>query len=424
LTGWAAYLVAARWTGDQVAGLLSGMLIGVNAHTLTRLPHLQAQHVEFLLLALLALDRFLAEPRIRDAWRVALWFVLQALTSVYLLVLSAFAIAAATLSRPQNWWGRRLWPVLWRGALAGGAAAALLLILLAPYWLVRTEQGLTRTLVEDQMDAASLADYLSTPSWIHYDWWSHRWFPGSTALFPGVGALVLAGVAVASGVAFRDPRARMCLAAGVCGVLISFGIHMPGYATLWTLLPPLQAIRAPVRFGYLAIVAIGLLAGFGLAWLRTRLASGRWTATAAVALLLAAAEPFTAPMHLMPFDGIPDVYRHLRDEEHAIVVEMPFYHPHEFQRNAVYMLNSTAHWKPLLNGYSGFKPATYDDAYEGLAEFPDDTAIATLRARGVTHVVVHLERYPDGMSAILARAPALVPVATEGSIVIYRLLPV
>jgi hypothetical protein len=52
-------LVVLRWTGSTVAGILAGMLYAFNAHLLTRLVHLQALHIEFLPLALLALDQVL-----------------------------------------------------------------------------------------------------------------------------------------------------------------------------------------------------------------------------------------------------------------------------------------------------------------------------------------------------------------------------
>ena len=59
LTGWATCLVAARWTGSWTAGGIAGITAAFNAHTLTRLPHLQALHVEFFPLALAALDSLL-----------------------------------------------------------------------------------------------------------------------------------------------------------------------------------------------------------------------------------------------------------------------------------------------------------------------------------------------------------------------------
>src|SRR5262249_3792193 len=74
LSGWAMCYVVARWTDDWIAGLVSGVLFAFNAHSMTRLPHLQAQHVEFLPLALFSLDALLREPRLGHALRLALWY--------------------------------------------------------------------------------------------------------------------------------------------------------------------------------------------------------------------------------------------------------------------------------------------------------------------------------------------------------------
>ena len=82
LTGFAMCLVVARWTDDWAAGIVAGILAAFNGHLLTRMPHLQALHVEFLPLALLALDRLLRTPRVRHAVSLAAWFTLQALASV------------------------------------------------------------------------------------------------------------------------------------------------------------------------------------------------------------------------------------------------------------------------------------------------------------------------------------------------------
>src|SRR5262249_5160174 len=44
LSGWAGYLLAWRWTGDAIAAIVGGTIVAFNAHTLTRLPQLQALH--------------------------------------------------------------------------------------------------------------------------------------------------------------------------------------------------------------------------------------------------------------------------------------------------------------------------------------------------------------------------------------------
>src|SRR5438445_6530134 len=100
LTGWVTSLVVHHWTKDWTAGIVAGSVMAFNAHTLTRLPHLHASHVEFLLLTLFALDRTLRLPTVRNALLLAAMFVLQALTSNYHMVFTLAALAAAMLVRP------------------------------------------------------------------------------------------------------------------------------------------------------------------------------------------------------------------------------------------------------------------------------------------------------------------------------------
>src|SRR6478672_7136885 len=107
LTAWTTSLVMARWTGSRVAGLLSGCLMAFNAMTLTRFAEIQDQHFEFFPLALWALDRLLTTPRLRYAFELAGWFVLQALTCGYLLAFTSLSLIAAVLARPADWIGRR-----------------------------------------------------------------------------------------------------------------------------------------------------------------------------------------------------------------------------------------------------------------------------------------------------------------------------
>ena len=93
LSAWAMWLLLKRWTGSSAAGAVAGSLLAFNAHTLTRLPHLQALHLEFMPVVLLALDRLLVERRARDAVLLGVACALQGLTSNYLLVFTAMAAA-------------------------------------------------------------------------------------------------------------------------------------------------------------------------------------------------------------------------------------------------------------------------------------------------------------------------------------------
>jgi hypothetical protein len=420
LTAWTISIVTARWTDDWISGILAGIIGGFNAHTISRLPHLQAQHGEFLPLALYALDQTLREPRIAHATRLALWFVLQSLTSVYLLVFTAFSLTVGALARPEDWLGARLKRIALMVAVAASVAVLALVPFLLPYWRAYSSQGLTRSLVDARWFAASAWDYLTTPGRLHGEWWSYR-FATPNSLFPGIAGLALTGVALVTGVAFRDRRARMCLAMGLCGVALSFGARLPGYDLLYRVIPLLHAVRAPARFGYLAIIAVAILAGFGLRELQRRLSERQSTMVAAAALAFAVIEPFRAPLYLPRFEPIAPIYQQLRSVQNAVVIELPFPHPWAIFHNARYMLNSTEHWKPLVNGYSGFVPISYRQHYDQLAGFPDEKSMNALHELGVTHLFVHVDQLGETAAARVDQMTALTRLASEGPIVLYRL---
>jgi hypothetical protein len=427
LTAWTMGLVMFRWTGDVGAAIVAGLLLAFNAHTLTRLTHLQAMHLEFLPPAIYALDRLLVRPRVATAIGLGIAIALQSLTSNYLLVAMAFAIAAAVAVRPREWIGRRRLPTFALLTLAATIASLMLLPFLIPYLHVRNEQGLVRSLAVASMYDASWRDYLAAGGRFHFDSWSGPFWTGANAaLFPGVLATVLAGVTVVTGRIWRDPTLRVWMALGIAGLLLSFGTKLPGYATLYQVFPLLQGIRATVRLGYLVLVAIAALAGFGLAqlngtaWLRENRRRGILSIAAIIVVSL---EATRVPLGYVERYTIPTVYRVLAHERDGAVVELPLPPRREFAVNAPYLLNSTIGWWPLVNGYSGFSPPRYTTWVTDLLSFPSDSAIAALRAGGVRYVVIHRRelgfQHPGVLEAV-ASTPVLRQMMADGNIEIYR----
>jgi hypothetical protein len=428
LTGWTMSLVLRRWTGDAWAAIVAGLLMAFNAHSLTRLANLQAMHAEFLPLAVYALDRLLVKPRLLTAAGLAAAIALQALTSNYLLVMTAFAMVAAALVRPTDWLGAGRTRTLALVAGAAAVASAALVPFLLPYLHANRNQGLVRSLQAVAVYQGSWRDYLTTGSRLHFDTWSARfWTEMRAALFPGIVGVLLTAVSIVTGLAWRDRRARLWLAVGGAGLLLSFGTRTPGYVLLYHVVPLLQGIRAPVRLGYLVLTAVAALSGFALAWLN-RLAwmthGRRRVLIGTLAGALVTVEAARLPIGWVPAYQVPDVYTMLAFERSHGVVELPLPPPAAFGRNAPYMLNSMVGWWPLVNGYSGFLPDSYLQRRVELALFPADEAIGALRRLGVEHVVVHREefsnRWPDALQRLDA-APALRPVAVAGDIAIYRI---
>ena len=109
----------------------------------------------------------------------------------------------------------------------------------------------------------------------------------------------------------------------------------------------------------------------------------------------------------------------------VVLVEAPFYPPQAVFENGGYVLASTAHWRPLMNGYSGYTPTSYREYAASFWFFPEDFAIQAMRRAGVTHVMVHPSRFYQDAEKVMAQvaaSPYLERVAIgRGGMVLYRL---
>ncbi|RPJ75887.1 MAG: hypothetical protein EHM24_03395 [Acidobacteria bacterium] len=448
LTGWAMCHLVVRWTGSWPAGLVAGSLAAFNAHTLTRLAHLQAQHLEFLPLALMAFDRLLVSATrqpaeasggagspsadeghqrgaavpgasVRDALKTGAWFAVQGLTSGYFLVFSAVSMAAAAVARTPEWLGRRARHVVPLLVLAAVTAAVLLLPFMLPYRFVRQEYQLVRSLREIGIYSAVPTDYLATGARLHWPW-AAGFFRGD-GLFPGVVALLAAATTVATGLAFRDRRARMWLAIGLATCCLSFGTNFTPYSWLFGHVPLFDAIRAPIRFGQFTLLSVAALAGFGVAWWVGRISSPRIRVAAAILLVAAVnAEALRAPLGYFEYKGEARILKRLAAQPDAVVAYFPFFSlPGQVGLNGRYMLSSTLNWKPMLNGYSGHMPASFYRHAAGLRTFPLPETIEYLRSVGVTHVVVDTNELSAPRLGLLPQATGLGFLAAEGHIRLY-----
>ena len=240
--------------------------------------------------------------------------------------------------------------------IAGAISAMALAPFLFPYYEVSRDQGLVRSVNEVAHYSAGWRDYLVTGGRLHYTLWSHAFFEGRTALFPGVTAVILSAIAIANPRYLRDPRVRMTAAIGLLGLAFSFGPSLPGYAWLHEHVPLLGGIRNAARWCWLLLAAVAILAGFGAAALET--ANPRaWRLMPALVCALVTIESIRTPVGYTPFTAIPRIYDRLANESTAVVAEFPFYSGGSVSRNGPYVPANTRYFKPLMNGYSGFQPA-------------------------------------------------------------------
>jgi hypothetical protein len=221
----------------------------------------------------------------------------------------------------------------------------------------------------------------------------------------------------------RDRRRALTLVTLlVVGIVLSLGTHTALYETLHRWIAPVRGIRVPARFGYLALVAIAIAAAAGLravlTMVRARSRRPRLDAyLVATAVVLATMEAWQGPVAAVPFTRLPRIYMQLpRPPAPVRLVEVPFYPADAVHENAEYVLNSTLHWRPLLNGYSGFTPLSYRRRTETIWYFPERRAIDTIAAEGATHVMVHLARFGadrDKVERLLATEARLELLAVD-----------
>jgi hypothetical protein len=426
LTGWAFCMLLHRWTGSWAAGYTAGSLAAFNPHVFLRLPHLQTFHVEFIALILFVLDRHIVSRRARDAAWLGVAVALQGLTSLYLLVFTTWMLFFAAAARAREWLGRGALRAIGRFALAGTTAAIIMGPYLFAYYRLHRLHGFERTITHAELGAATWQNYLSTVSRFHYNLWSHRFVNAGIPAFPGGAALALIVLVLLWPETRRDRRVHMCLAAAVGCAIMSV---LPGwriFPMVYPLIPGIRAIRVVARVEQIVLLMTAVVAGFGVDGLRRRMATMRaWPAVAIAIVALVNLEARHAPLRLRTFTEIPPIYDVLASARGAVIIELPFHPPDVFFANADYMLNSTRHWQPMLNGYSGYQPPSYAETFNAVQGFPNQAALTTLHDRGVTHVVVHSEGFRGAFGIeryeSLAETGALTLVAEDGDIRIYRL---
>ena len=440
-------LLVYEWTGDRAAGLLAGSMFAFNTHTLTRIAHLQGIHAWGLPLTLLAADRLVVHARLRDAVWLAIWMAAMAYTSGYLVVFGAIIVAVVVVARVPDWWrsARRVVPLF---AVATILASAAILPIYLPYRRLGETMGMRRPLEAVSEFSATVTGYLATAGRIHFSLWSQRFLGNSVDLFfPGVVVLVLSALAIVWAFARRSRapvatldgpprfvidsaltrrRIVMLIAMAVFGFVLSLGLQTPVYGWVYHAFPPMQGLRAAARFGNLFLLGLAALSGIGLAALRGRLQPRRAAIVAVSLVALANLESLRAPVGYTRFEGIPPIYKVLAQEQGRVVlVEVPFWPPQGAFEHGEYLLNSTAHWRPMLNGYSGYLPQSYRRNAQLFWFFPQEHAIQAMRRAGATHVMIHPKGFgheAEEMWRVVAASPYLERIAvTPNGPALYRL---
>jgi hypothetical protein len=259
-----------------------------------------------------------------------------------------------------------------------------------PYIALQKDTGFHRAIGETVRYSANWSAYLASSSFAHM--WLLSYLPKWTdVLFPGVLVTIfgISGIWIAR--RLRGELALMYGGLAATAFWVSFGPSAKLYTALYTIVPLFTWLRAPSRFGLIVVFGLAVLAGFAVSeWLgRVR----RPAVALAVLALFAASELFV-DLNLRDVPPAQPVYRTLAMLPPGAVIEMPFYYPEVgLYQHTKYMLASTSHWKPLVNGYSDYIPPDFLANVLTLAPFPSRDAFKILEPNRVRYAVFHMYGY-------------------------------
>jgi len=328
----------------------------------------------------------------------------QALSCAYYGVFVGLTIGYATLFYA---WSRRLWTSksYWLSiAIAAASSIAIVLPFFLPYMKIQEETGFARSLDEARQWSAYFRSYLASGSHAHFwllglirDWNNSVLFPGFLAI--GLG---LAGAVVAcrdegpwtGPVASRDRETALLYGSlALLTFWASLGPRAGLYTIFYTIIPVFSLLRAPERMGVVVVLCLAVLSAFAVRAIRRRYPQRAGT-IAVVACAAAMIELNDLPLGWRVAEAIPAPYRVIAGMQRGPLAEFPFYdRPMDFHIHTRYMLNSTAHWQPLVNGYSDHIPADFRALAATLATFPSRESFQAMRERRVRYLAIHRSRY-------------------------------
>ena len=432
-----AWLLARKLTGHGGAAFVGAVLYAFCPYFFAHTPHIQLLMGGGIPIALLLMYRVAAVPGASRGVALGVALAVQALACAYYGIFAGLLVgySAIFLAVARN---RLREPAYW---VSIGVAAGVSILLVLPFFLpfieLQQEGGFRRQLQDSVTYSANLTSYLASGAR------AHRWLLSAIrdwprfieVLFPGILALVLAPIGLVS-LARRsgaDPTAGVSAretlllfgSIGLLAVWASFGPIAGLYSLLYYTIPPFSFLRAPSRFGPVIMLAIAIFAAFGA---RTLIARVRHSGVVTGMLVaLALLDLNQVPFRWEPAPALPKPYTMLARRPSGPVAEFPFYGERvAFHLHTRYMLFSTSHWFPLVNGYSDHIPADFREAAVVLDSFPSDRGFNVLKRRRVRYIAIHWDLFGSRRAEIEGRlrpyAQYLRPLASDPTMTLYEVV--
>jgi hypothetical protein len=439
----ATFYLVRYLTHDARAAWIAGFLYAFCPYLFAHTAHIQLLMAAGIPLSMLLMHRLVDSPSPARGALLGLGLAAQALSCAYYGIFAAMMVGLATIFYA---WSRRLFrsPKYWTAIVIGAAVSiGIIAPFFIPYLEIQQETGFARTLDDARMFAVNWRSYLASAARSHESMLPMLeamggW--GGDVLFPGFAAILFAAVGVASvGVrgsvdpsAVRSQQDRETVLLYILFAALGFWTSLGPDAGLYTLfykaIPVFTFLRAPGRIGLVVMLALAVLAAYGVRAVLRRFTNRAQMAVVAVIACAAFVDLVQVPFDWRAAEPIPAPYRALAALPRGPVVEFPFYERRiDFHIHTRYMLNSTVHWQPLVNGYSDHIPAEFRTVAFRLASFPSHDAFNAMRQYRVRYVVIHRNRYDRASAESVGKRlqsymQFLEPVADDGAVQIFEVI--
>ena len=165
-------------------------------------------------------------------------------------------------------------------------------------------------------------------------------------------------------------------------------------------------MRAPGRFALVGMLGLSGLTALGASWVAAR-AGRRGTLVLVVLVPVMLLEWFVVgfPGGKPEVHPIPAIYRTPEVRAARAIASLPEYRDRQdWFLGGDYLYYSTAHWRPIVNGFGRSEPANQPEVVAAIRSFASDPAAVS--ALGVQYVVVHADRLAPEERGIIDAARA------------------
>ncbi len=407
LTALGMHLLVRRLTGRHLPAVVGAIIFTFAPFKIWEMAHLHMITTQWIPFIFLFLHRFIETKKLADCLFFAVFFILNALSSVLYFIFAMFGVFLFGLVMVRHIFKA------WREYLKPAVPCAVLIMLvllplMTPYLVLNRQMNFQRGKNVNVLCSARLESYIATPSWQGPNLIYGRLFGCERfdkgfhgAMFPGTLALVCAASFLVMAVRKRfswESQHTFYAVLTVVSFIMSFGPVLdigsgyanPVYNLFFDHFPGARSMRTPGRFGLLVMFGLSVLAACSVRqWMDS--ASTRRRLVLAILPAVCVLEYVSVPIELeaAPVQSpVPAVYAWLRDQPGRVpVLELP---SNSFLHNVKYVFHSRLHRKEIVNGYSSFHPPLFSWKLDGPpARVLEEEPMEVLREIGVTYLIVH-----------------------------------